>query len=198
IRLSDRLRFRNTILVYLEIASEEVCRDIWLYIHTPKLQTGRITNFRNWVPGLYKESPNTILAMEFWCYDEDCLWHRDDKALTDLAKSELLASGLVTDINLVLNTMVHRVHRSYPVYHRGYKGILEPIQRYLGTVRDLQVIGRYGAFKYNNQDHSLLMGLLASENIMFDQHHNLWAINSDFDCYQEDYGITESGLVRLS
>ena len=39
-------------------------------------------------------------------------------------------------------------------------------QTYLNTIKNLHVIGRYGAFKYNNQDHSILMGKLAAENIL--------------------------------
>ena len=29
----------------------------WLYVHSPELGTGRVTNFRNWVPELYGDSP---------------------------------------------------------------------------------------------------------------------------------------------
>ncbi len=45
-------------------------------------------------------------------------------------------------------------------------------------------IGRYGSFKYNNQDHSLLMGILAAEKIL-GADHDLWAVNQDDD-YQEE------------
>jgi hypothetical protein len=46
-------------------------------------------------------------------------------------------------------------------------------------------IGRYGAFKYNNQDHSILMGLLAAENLGDNARHDLWSINTDYGVYQE-------------
>ena len=59
----------------------------------------------------------------------------------------------------------------------------------------MSVIGRYGAFKYNNQDHSILMGLLAAENICGNRRrHDLWEINTDYDNYQESSLITASGL----
>ena len=51
-----------------------------------------------------------------------------------------------------------------------------------------EVIGRYGSFKYNNQDHSILMGLLAAENILNNKEHNLWDLNTDYE-YQEDYDL---------
>jgi hypothetical protein len=62
-------------------------------------------------------------------------------------------------------------------------------------VNGLTVIGRYGSFKYNNQDHSILMGMLAAENIAEGTTHDLWAINTDYE-YQERTKITKTGLVR--
>ena len=58
-------------LVYLNVADANLFKDQWLYIHSPDLGMGRVTNFRNWVPSLYGDSPNSILALEYWCYDED-------------------------------------------------------------------------------------------------------------------------------
>jgi hypothetical protein len=58
----------------------------------------------------------------------------------------------------------------------------------------VQAIGRYGAFKYNNQDHSILMGLLAADNVIGARRHDLWAVNTDYE-YQESAVIDETGLV---
>ena len=55
----------------------------------------------------------------------------------------------------------------------------------MGLARRMSAcIGRNGSFKYNNQDHSILMGLLAAENIATNAGHNLWLVNTDYD-YQE-------------
>ncbi|MFN9581319.1 MAG: amine oxidase, partial [Bacteroidota bacterium] len=89
---------------------------------------------------------------------------------------------------------VHRIQRCYPVYDRGYKERLKQIEDYLTGIKGLSVIGRYGAFKYNNQDHSILMGLLAADNIVNATTHNLWEINTDYDNYQERSTITATGL----
>jgi len=66
----------------------------------------------------------------------------------------------------------------------------------LRGVKNLSVIGRYGTFKYNNQDHSILMGLLAAENILNGTCHDLWQINTDYE-YQESSVITKTGLKKL-
>ena len=70
------------------------------------------------------------------------------------------------------------------------------VREYVDTISGLAVIGRYGAFKYNNQDHSILMGRLAAENVLQGKGHDLWAVNTDYETYQEECSITDSGLVQ--
>jgi protoporphyrinogen oxidase len=192
--LSKSLRFRNTVLVYLHIDATNLFPDNWLYIHSPELKTGRITNFRNWAPELYGDKKTTILAMEYWCYDEDEIWNQDQAATISLASDELRRTGLIGDAK-ILDGKVYPIKRCYPVYDRGYKERLKSIQDYLSGIEGLSVIGRYGAFKYNNQDHSILMGILAAENILCGYKKNdLWKVNTDYETYQESSRVTETGL----
>jgi protoporphyrinogen oxidase len=188
------LKFRNTILVYLYVEGSHLFPDNWLYVQEPSVQMGRITNFRNWVPELYGDSKNTILVLEYWCYNEDEIWDADQKTLTHLAIKELNKTGLLQG-HKVLDSYIHKIQRCYPVYHRGYKEALAPIVHHLQNVSNLYCIGRYGAFKYNNQDHSILMGILASENILENAGHNLWDVNTDYESYQEMSFISETGLT---
>ncbi len=190
------LRFRNTIIVYLNVAAKNLFPDNWLYIHSKELEFGRLTNFRNWLPSINGNSPNTILALEYWCYDNDELWKMKDEELIDLAKKEVRLTGLVGKSE-ILNGSVYHIPRCYPVYSTGYKEILLPIENYLKTLNNIDFIGRYGAFKYNNQDHSILMGILGAENaIAGEKRHNLWDINTDYENYQESSVITKIGLVK--
>lgn len=187
------LKFRNTILVYLKVAATDLFPDQWLYIHADDLKMGRVTNFRNWVPDLYGSDPNTILALEYWANDDDALWNDEDTTLIAIAKEEMRRTGLLGSA-AITDGHVHRIKRCYPVYERGYKDLLKPVESYLSKIEGLQAIGRYGAFKYNNQDHSILMGLLAAQNIVEGMRNNLWEINTDYESYQEEARITESGL----
>jgi protoporphyrinogen oxidase len=190
----NQLRFRNTILVYLNVASTELFKDQWLYIHSPELGMGRVTNFRNWVPELHGDCKTSILALEYWCYDADPLWREPDEMLIERAAREIRATGLIGSAH-VLTGHVHRIRRCYPVYSAGYKQHLQPVIDHVRQYQNLQVIGRYGAFKYNNQDHSILMGVLAAENILDGREHDLWAVNTDSE-YQEAATIQKTGLER--
>ncbi len=192
----DALDFRNTILVYLNIDHTELFPDQWLYVHSPELLTGRITNFRNWVPELYGDQKTSILALEYWCYDEDRIWDEPEEKLIQRASEEIRATGLIGDAQILAGHVI-RVRRCYPVYRSGYKEHLTPIISYLENFSGLTPIGRYGSFKYNNQDHSILMGILAAENLLEGKMHDLWEVNTDYESYQETARISETGLQPL-
>lgn len=189
------LRYRNTVLVYLKVEDEKLFPDQWLYIHSGDLLFGRLSNFRNWLPSIYGNEKSTILCLEYWCNFEDEFWSKTDTEIAEIARQEIARTGLVKDA-VISDAFVYRIPRCYPVYFRGYLNIVKPIQDYLGTISGLTVIGRYGSYKYNNQDHSILMGLRAAENILSGTAHDLWAINTDYETYQEKAIITKTGLSR--
>ncbi len=181
---ASNLTYRNTILVYLRIDHSKLFPDQWLYVQTPELKFGRITNFRNWGKEMHGNSPATILALEYWCNPDDELWAASEAALISLGTEELGKTGLLGGAQ-VQEGHIERIPRCYPVYRTGYKQWLNPMIDHLRTLPNITAIGRYGAFKYNNQDHSILMGILAAENVLDQAGHDLWRINTDYDEYQE-------------
>ena len=189
------LKFRNTILVFLKVEGQDIFPDIWLYIHANDLKMGRITNFSNWVPELNRGEKSTIIALEYWAFNEDQIWNDDDEKIIDLGKEEMRATGLIGDLEITEGKVV-RIPKCYPVYRMGYQEPLKKVEAHLSSIQNLSVIGRYGAFKYNNQDHSILMGLLAAENISENKNHDLWEINTDYENYQEKSTITAAGLEQ--
>lgn len=193
IEANNQLKFRNTLLVYLKVEGQDVFPDNWLYVHANDLQMGRITNFCNWVPEINNGEKSTIVVLEYWAYDQDKIWNASSEELIELGKEELKKTGLIKDLE-ISDGHVIKIPKCYPVYGRGYKEPLKLVEDHLGGIDGLSVIGRYGAFKYNNQDHSILMGVLAAENIAEGATNNLWEINTDYEDYQEKSTITESGL----
>ncbi|MWV63094.1 FAD-dependent oxidoreductase [Helicobacter saguini] len=190
--LASNLKFRNTILVYVEIDSKDsrIFADNWIYVHNKATQTGRITDFANWTKDLICGQNAEILCLEYWANDDEKLWNLDSDSMIEIAKKDLLDSKLVKDSNLIKDAKVLKIHKSYPVYERGYKENLHKIYAALGEFKDLYFIGRNGAFKYNNQDHSILMGLMCADKIL-GKDVDLWNINTDYD-YQESGKSMES------
>jgi len=187
---AEKLYFRNTILAYLEVDSMELFSDNWIYVHSPEIKHGRITNFRNWSRELNRDKKTTILCMEFWAFDNDPIWKDQDENIAELAKKEIHLLKLVPPQTKILNAYILRVPRCYPVYETGYQVNLKKVENYLDTVENLIPIGRYGAFKYNNQDHSILMGILAADKITQGLDTDLWKINTDVE-YQEEARIKD-------
>ena len=180
------LAFRNTIIVYLHIGSGQLFPDQWIYVHSPDLAVGRITNFRNWVPELCGSNATSVVALEYWCYDQDAIWNAPDDQLVQRAKNEILASGLLGSAPVFEGQVRRRSGLRAPIPFTGLeiKTTLKPIIRFLRRIRGLTIIGRSGSFKYNNQDHSMLMGILAAENLLLGASHDLWSVNTDSE-YQE-------------
>jgi protoporphyrinogen oxidase len=193
---AKKLKYRNTILVYLRIKGESPFPDQWIYVHSNHLKTGRITNFSNWVPHINRGKKDAIICLEYWCYDEDDIWNDKHEKLIALATKEIYSTGLIKTKSIIDGKVI-RIPKCYPVYQTGYKEHLKPIEEYLSEQNGLIVIGRGGAFKYNNQDHSIMMGILAAENICDDKKHNLWDFNTDYE-YQETSKISALGLTKIS
>ena len=87
---ASKLEFRNTILVYLLINSDQLFTDQWLYIHEPNVFHGRVTNFRNWSPDIVGDDKSTVICLEFWCFDDDPIWlKQDDELIKDCSQRNL-------------------------------------------------------------------------------------------------------------
>jgi protoporphyrinogen oxidase len=193
VKHTKRLTFRNTILVYLLLEGNSPFPDQWIYVHSNALKTGRITNFKNWGGTINNGLRDTILCLEYWCYDDENIWMDSDETLVALATDEIYKTSLVRNKSIKKGHVI-RIPKCYPVYSAGYKNNLKPVEEFLSQQDGLCVIGRYGAFKYNNQDHSILMGILAAENIGNNQNYNLWDLNTDYE-YQESSKISATGLT---
>jgi protoporphyrinogen oxidase len=180
---AGRLKFRDFIIVVLILKKPEIFPDQWIYVHSPDVKVGRIQNFKNWSAALVPDSSKTSLGMEYFCDFGDAVWTMSDDALARLAASELERVGLATSA-LVEDSCVIRQRRAYPIYDVEYRGHVESLRRALGTFRNLQTIGRNGMHRYNNQDHSMLTGLLAAENVL-GADHDLWNVNTDRSYYEE-------------
>jgi protoporphyrinogen oxidase len=145
---------------------------------------GRIQNFGNWSPHMLADPNRTDLGVEYFCTEGDELWSMEDEALIALALEELEKVRLGRRDDFV-EGFVARVPKAYPVYDASYPQNIRIIREYLAGFSNLQPVGRYGMFKYNNMDHSILTGLHAAENIMGGK-HDLWAVNTDQE-YLESY-----------
>ena len=172
-------------LVYLHADATDLFPDQWVYLHSDKLRMGRLTNFRNWVPELYGDARNQRAGRRILVLRAGRAVDRARRQDHRLGQWRARSTGLLRDAKILAGHVV-RIPRCYPVYARGYREHVERMVAYLQNFRGITPIGRYGSFKYNSQDHSILMGVLAAENLLENRNHDLWAVNTDYGSYQED------------
>jgi protoporphyrinogen oxidase len=180
---ASSLSYRAFIIVPLIIDRNDLFPDNWIYIHSPEVKVGRIQNFKNWSPAMVPDPEKTCLGMEYFCDEGDELWNMADTELLDLATKEVAALGLAS-VTEVEDGVVIRQPKAYPVYDRDYRQHLQVIQDYLDTFENLQTTGRNGMHRYNNQDHSMLTGLLAVRNL-FGESHDLWEVNTERSYHEQ-------------
>jgi protoporphyrinogen oxidase len=131
--------------------------------------------------------------MEYFCNHGDDLWEMSDADLGELAASEIEKLGLARASDKDWSFVV-RQPKAYPVYDTQYKDAVGVISEWIENLENLQTIGRNGLHRYNNQDHSMLTGMLAAGNIL-GENHNLWDVNVD-RAYHEEFQRGEAGAQK--
>jgi protoporphyrinogen oxidase len=176
------LKYRDFITVAVMIGRASVFPDNWIYVHTPDINVARIQNYRNWSPAMVPDPGQTCLGMEYFCNEGDGLWSLPDASLEELARHEVVALGFATP-DEILGAAVVRQRKAYPVYDWEYKEHLASLRAYLEGIENLQMIGRNGLHKYNNQDHAMLTALLAARNVLGEK-LDVWAVNTENEYHE--------------
>jgi protoporphyrinogen oxidase len=137
------------------------------------------------------DASKTTLGLEYFCDEGDEFWNLDDEKMFELAADEV-AKINICKRECIEDYVIVRVPKAYPVYDMDYPKHLAVIRGWLAGFSNLQPIGRYGMFKYNNMDHSILTGLYASQNILAGQKvHDIWDINTDEEYHEEKRDVVE-------
>ena len=186
------LRYRDFITVALIIEEAQLFPDNWIYIHDPGVRVGRIQNFKNWSAEMVPDPRFTVLGLEYFCSEKDALWSLSDEQLIELAKNELATLGLA-DKSKVVDGAVVRQPKAYPLYDHDYRENVARVREFLAIeAPNLQVAGRNGMHKYDNQDHAMMTGLMAARNIM-GASFDLWRVNSDAEYLESEDTVTDAG-----
>jgi len=189
IRSAESLKYRDFLTVVLIVDRAETFPDNWIYIHEPKVKLGRIQNFKNWSPDLVPDLSKTSLGLEYFCFEGDGLWTMPDADLVALGRREIDSIGLVPAAAVVDGCVV-RMPKAYPVYDDQYCSHLAVIRGWLKNLTNLELAGRNGMHKYNNQDHSMMTALLAARNILGLGRFDTWKVNTDAEYHE---GAVEEG-----
>ncbi len=186
VKAASSLNYRDFLTIALIIRQADLFPDNWIYIHDPDVKLGRIQNFKNWSPDMVPDPSRTCLGLEYFCFEGDGLWTMPDSALVDLATREIEILGLASAADVEEGVVV-RMPKAYPVYDGSYGEALDVVREFFGGMENIQLVGRNGMHRYNNQDHSMLTAMLAVKNILGAK-YDLWGVNADQDYHEEVTG----------
>lgn len=196
IEASKSLVFRNIITVNLMLKKRQVTKDTWLYVHDRNILFGRFHEPKNWSPAMVPSDEHTSLVIEYFCSFGDEIWSMSEDELVEQSVRHLVDDlGFVTR-DEVLGGFAVRAPRAYPAYTLGYEQSLATIKDFIGSLDNLQIIGRYGTFRYNNTDHAIETGMLAAKNIL-GEHHDLDQVNVEQE-YHEIKRVREPETVAAA
>jgi protoporphyrinogen oxidase len=180
LEMCGKLNYRSLVMVYFIVRRKDLAPDNWIYIHSSSVLVARIQNFGRWSPEMVADQNTSSLGMEYFCDEGDSFWSRTDKSILEVAAQELEKLGLCRQEEII-DGFVSREAKAYPVYSLDYRGALEVLKKFVSGFSNLQCIGRYGMFQYNNMDNSAFSGFLAAENILGAK-RDLWSIDLEKEC----------------
>jgi len=184
-RAASSLGYRDFLTVALIVDRAGLFPDNWIYVHDPGVRVGRIQNFGVWSEAMLADPLRCCLGLEYFCFEGDGLWNSSDAELVVRARRELAQLGMAREEEVVDGTVV-RMTKAYPVYDDAYRDHLDVIRGWLRkTLPNLHLCGRNGLHRYNNQDHSMMTGLLVARNIAEGSTLDPWKVNGDAEYIEE-------------
>jgi protoporphyrinogen oxidase len=182
------LKYRDLVCVALMFDMPLVTDQTWIYVHEKNIEFGRLHEPRNWSIEMAPAGKSCVV-FEYFCNEGDDVWSRSDGDLAETTKRDFEKSRIAP--GATANMIDYRVVRSakaYLSYEIGFSQPLLKIRDYLKQFDNLQLIGRYGTYKYNNLDHSIETGIKGAQNILGAQ-HDTFMVNME-DEYLEEVKAT--------
>ena len=124
------------------------------------------------------------LGFEYFTFEGDSLWSSPDQELVRMATADLGRIKHRSASPEVIDGFVVRYAKAYPMYEGRYKEKLDRIRDYLAQFPNLACAGRYGQFRYNNMDHSILTGMLAARRLL-GADVDPWGVNEETEYHEE-------------
>jgi protoporphyrinogen oxidase len=177
VQAAGTLRYRSLVTVNFILKKKKILPDNWIYIHSPEVTAVRMQIYNNWGPAMVPNPDMCSVGLEYLCFEDDDLWHLSDGERLKIGKQDLRKLGFASD-NDIVDGKVIKYSKAYPVYDAGYHEKLKTIREFLDRFENLFVIGRYGQFRYNNMDHSIMTSYLAVKKMMGDN-VDPWSVNAD-------------------
>ncbi|MBU0760257.1 MAG: FAD-dependent oxidoreductase, partial [Nanoarchaeota archaeon] len=183
LQAAKNLKWRSQVYLFLTIDKQSVMKDNWVYFPDKHIPFGRIAEMKNFSKDMAPQD-KTSLFVEYFVFENDKTWNMSKEEVFEMTIKELEKLGFVKRTEVRKYYLIKRKN-VYPVYDLKYQGYLETIKSYLDSFENLFYVGRPGRFKYNNQDHSLEMGILAARSILEGKKYDFEKSGSEAEYFEK-------------
>ena len=180
---AEKMRYRDQVYLFITLDKDRVTHDQWIYFPETHIPFGRISEMKNFSA---KMSPagKTSLFIEFFCFEGDTIWNATKEDLLELTMKHLEPLGFCKRSD-VRHSYLMRAKKVYPIYDTGYEKYVTAVKQYLDCFENLYYIGRPGRFRYNNQDHSLEMGIMAARSVITGVRQDIDAVGGENEYFEK-------------
>ncbi|MBF0331642.1 MAG: FAD-dependent oxidoreductase [Candidatus Omnitrophica bacterium] len=149
--------YLNTIFYNIVCRQEGVGRHNaqWIYVSRGDSLISRITCMKEFASYTCKDGYYNIICELTDSQSRPVYFSNPEKYIA-LVISELVNMGFITDKRFIEAVHAVPVKDTYPIYHHHYKNDFEQVKAGIKKFsKRIHLLGRCGAFWYNNSDHSI-------------------------------------------
>jgi protoporphyrinogen oxidase len=158
------IRYLSTVLYNIEVEAEVLERQQWIYYGGRDTILSRISITTEMAPYM-APAGKTGLCVEVTGFEGEGAW-KDPKALVSQILSDLVRLKLVASEKHFGPVHIERIRDTYPIYDLRYKESFALASRMVKPFSNLKLLGRTGAYWYNNSDHSMKMSLHLARHLL--------------------------------
>jgi len=158
------IRYLSTILYNMEISTDVLQKEQWIYYGSQDTVLSRVS-ITNEMASYMAPAGKAGLCVEVTGFEGTGHWN-DPEALIPEIQADLVRLKLVGKESDFGRVHVERVRDTYPIYDLGYKESFALSQAMVKPFENLKLLGRTGAYWYNNSDHSMKMALQMAEHLL--------------------------------
>jgi protoporphyrinogen oxidase len=158
------IRYLSTVFYNLEIGADVEQHQQWIYYGGQDTKISRVSVTNEMAPYMSPRG-KTGLCVEVTCFEGDEQWMHPESCIDEI-KADLVRLNLVRSEGDYEAVHLERVRDTYPIYDLKYRESFSDAVRMTKPFRNLKLLGRTGAYWYNNSDHSIKMSLAMAKHLL--------------------------------
>ena len=158
------IRYLCTVLFNMEVNHAVLQKEQWIYYGSSDTLLSRVS-ITNEMADYMAPLGKSGLCVEVTCFEGDEPWKHPEK-LVEQIQRDLVRLKLVRSTTDFAGVHIERVRDTYPIYDLQYRKSFSEAQRIAKPYGNLRLLGRTGAYWYNNSDHSMKMSLQMARHLL--------------------------------